>query len=346
VHKAIEYYETALQMAKEAKNRQAEGAWLGNIGSAYFLLGNTSKAVEFYQQALDIDREVGNREGEGSGLTGLGNVCAELGDARKAIEFYAQALVIAREIGDRQGEGVNLSNIASRYFELGENDKSIDFYTQALQNAREIKNKYGEGKRLNGLAGVFIENDDLQNAIKHSQESIQIGQEMSSPEVCMESGSLLTQAYLFQNDLVSARATIVAALQYDVPKINHKATALHGIIALRQGERETAQEAFAKSIAQADEILAKTPEYYSALDAKGLALSGLAIADHGRRTVDRGQSSTVYRQQAIEAFQQARKIAPHAGVVKSVLRLFDELVKCDEKGILKDVRKVAGDIEP
>ena len=35
-----------------------------------------------------------------------------------------------------------------------------------------------------------------------------------------------------------------------------------------------------------------------------------------------------------------RKIAPHAGVVKSVLRLFDELVKCDEEGVLKGVREV------
>ena len=69
--------------------------------------------------------------------------------------------------------------------------------------------------------------------------------------------------------------TIEAVLQYDVPQNNHDATALHGIIALRQGERETAQEAFTKSIAQADEILAKTPDYYSALDAKGLAICAL-----------------------------------------------------------------------
>jgi len=48
---------------------------------------------------------------------------------------------------------------------------------------------------------------------------------------------------------------------------------------LRQGERETAQEAFTKSIAQADEILAKTPDYYSALDAKGLSICGLLICD-------------------------------------------------------------------
>ncbi len=41
---------------------------------------------------------------------------------------------------------------------------------------------------------------------------------------------------------------------------------------------------------------------------------------------------------ATETFRAARKIAPHAGAVKSVLRLFDELVKCDEEGLLKDVR--------
>ncbi|MHB8776631.1 MAG: hypothetical protein ACYC6R_02565 [Anaerolineales bacterium] len=33
-------------------------------------------------------------------------------------------------------------------------------------------------------------------------------------------------------------------------------------------------------------------------------------------------------------------IAPHAGVVKSVLRLFDELAKCDEEGVLKNIREV------
>ena len=44
--------------------------------------------------------------------------------------------------------------------------------------------------------------------------------------------------------------------------------------------------------------------------------------------------------EAMETFRRAREIAPHAGVVKSVLRLFDELVKCDEEGVLKGVRKI------
>ena len=111
---------------------------------------------------------------------------------------------------------------------------------------------------------------------------------------------------------------------------------------MRQGERETAQEAFAKSIAQADEILAKTPDYYDALDAKGLALCGLALCAYDRPlTVDDGKTIA----EAVETFRKARKIAPHAGVVKSVLRLFDELVKCDEAGVLKDVRKAVEGVE-
>jgi hypothetical protein len=89
-----------------------------------------------------------------------------------------------------------------------------------------------------------------------------------------------------------------------------------------------------KSIAQADEILAKTPDYYSALDAKGLAMCGLALVKDltGLRDL-LGLAS--------ETFQKARKIAPHAGIVKSVLRLFDELAKCDTEGILKGVRDAA-----
>ena len=48
---------------------------------------------------------------------------------------------------------------------------------------------------------------------------------------------------------------------------------------------------------------------------------------------------------AIETFRKARKIAPHARVVKSVLRLFDEFIQYGEEGILKDVKKVVEGVD-
>ncbi|MBK9927256.1 MAG: TIR domain-containing protein [Anaerolineales bacterium] len=312
IQKTIEFYEKALSIVQEQRDRRNEEVWLSNLGSAYAVLGNIQKAIKLIEQALVIDLEVGDRSGESDDLSKLGNRYSELGDARKAIEYYEQALIINQEIGDRDSESIGRENMGHVWLSIDENQKAKENYQQAIQIANEI----------------------------------------SSPPVQLNARWGFAQTYLFQNDLVSARATIEAALQYDVPQYNHNATALHGIIALRQGEREAAQEAFAKSIEQADEILAKTPDYYDALDAKGLSLAGLTILDlrlpidDGRQTMDdgesdmvNGQSSMVHLQQAIATFRKARKIAPHAGVVKSVLRLFDELAKCEGGEILQDVRK-------
>ena len=129
-----------------------------------------------------------------------------------------------------------------------------------------------------------------------------------------------------------------------MPENNHNASALHGIIASRQGEQgdaSAAQQSFTRAIGQADEILSKTAEYYSALDAKGLAKCGLMVIGNWESDGERNK----LRAEAIDIFKRARKIAPHAGVVKSVLRLFDELVKCDEEGVLKDVRNAVEGVE-
>jgi len=353
--KSILYFEQGIPAAQEAKNRQAEGAFLGNLGSAYYALGDARKAIEFHEQALVIDREIGDRRGEGNALGNLGLAYADLGDVNKAAEFYEQYLAIARKIGDRHSEGSALGNLGNAYANLGDVNKAIEFYEQALVIAREIGDKSGEGIWLGNIAERRIELGEYELAIQFSEQYVNICEEINKP--ASYALGRLAQAYLYNTELMKARDAIEDALQYDVPNNNHNVSALHGIIALRQRERETAQEAFAKSIAQADEILAKTPEYYSALDAKGLALCGLAICDLRLKKdltgltesrpdgKTRGGDLSGLVEQAIETFRKARKIAPHAGVVKSVLRLFDELVKCDEEGLLKDVREVI-DVKP
>ncbi|MDP1544817.1 MAG: tetratricopeptide repeat protein, partial [Anaerolineales bacterium] len=333
---ALHCYNQAYLLAKENNIRQAEGQWIMGVGSCHAMLGNIYKAIEYQEEALVIAREIRNKRDEATVLSNLGNRYADLGNARKAIEFYEQALVINREIGDRYGEGNDLGNLGHRYAELGKTNKAIEYLEQALVIDREIGDRSGESIDLENVGHVYLSLEEYQKAKQNYEQAIQIADEISFPATQQGAREGLAKSYLFQNDLVNARTTIDVALQYDVPQNNHNATALHGIISLRQGERATAQEAFTKSIAQADEILAKTPEYYSALDAKGIALSGLVVS--GKWEVDSERQKAL--DEAIETFRRAREIAPHAGVVKSVLRLFDELVKCDEEGMLKDVREV------
>jgi tetratricopeptide (TPR) repeat protein len=246
-------------------------------------------------------------------------------------------LTLDREIGDRRGEAIDLGNLGRAYADLGETRKAIDFYEQALTLDREFGDRMGEAIDLEDIGYAFFNFEEYEKASENYQKAILFADQISFPKTQQNARLRLAESYLIQNDLSNARDTVEPALQFDVAQNNHNATALHGIIALRQGDVSAARQAFTRAVAQADEILAKTPEYYSALDAKGLALCGLALcADDGQLTIDRGKTIA----EAVETFRKARKIAPHAGVVRSVLRLFDELVKCDEERILKDMRKV------
>ena len=156
VRKSIEYFQKALESARENKNRQGEGAWLGNLGLAYADLGQARKAIEYYEQALLIAREISDRKNEGADLGNLGSAYAALGEARKAIEYYEQALLIAREISDRKNEGNHLGNLGSAYAALGEARKAIEFHEQALLIAREIGDKNTEAKVLMNIGQVYL----------------------------------------------------------------------------------------------------------------------------------------------------------------------------------------------
>lgn len=312
---------------------------LNGLGFSHFCIGKVKESIGFYQKGLDISREVKDRGWENAFLGNLGNAYSVLGDARKAIEVHEQALVIDREIGNREGEGADLGNLGEINLFLGELHKAIELHEQALLILREIGDKIAESVVLENNGHCFLILEDYRKAQENFGRSFEIADNVSHSRMQQKPRWGLAQVYLFQNDLINARNIIEGALQYDVPETNHDASALHGIIALRQGERETAQEAFTKSIVQSDEILAKTPDYYSALDAKGLALCGSAVSREWR--VENSKERDEVIAEAMETFRKAREIAPHAGVVKSVLRLFDELVKCDEEGMLKEVRKAA-----
>ncbi|NUO81775.1 hypothetical protein HUU05_17025, partial [candidate division KSB1 bacterium] len=184
------------------------------------------------------------------------------------------------------------------------------------------------------LGRVHIDQENWQLAIARFNEAIQIADEIGKTQDQNEARQGLALAHLYSDDLSSALQAVKDAAQYDLPQNNHNVLALLGAIALRQADRPAALEAFAAAVQHTEHMLAHSAQNYEALDAKGLAWSGLALCE-GPQHVAAAIAA------AIAAFRAARALNQDAGIVKGVLRLFDELAKADKKGVLKEVRAAA-----
>jgi tetratricopeptide (TPR) repeat protein len=174
----IRWLEAQAKAARLAGNRSGEGAALGNLGGAYYILGEARKAIEFHEQALVVAREVGERRAEGNHLGNLGLACTDLGEARKAIEFYEKALVIFRGIGDRRAEGAALGNLGNAYADLGEARKAIEFYEKALAIDRELGDRRAEEAVLNNLANAYVDLGEARKAIEFYEQLLVIKREV------------------------------------------------------------------------------------------------------------------------------------------------------------------------
>ncbi len=328
VEKAIEYYEKALAIARKIGNRGGEGNHLGNMGNAYSDLGQVEKAIEYYEKALAIAREIGDRRGEGSHLGNLGIAYNNLGQVEKAIEYYEKALAIAREIGDMRGEGIAFGNLGIAYYNLGQVEKAIEYYEKALAIARKIGYRDLEACQLGCLGDALICQNHPEKAMKEYDKAVSIAGETKNQQMQNETRYGQALARLICMDLKETRSSIEAARSYEYPPNDHNVLALSGVIALRMGEIKAAKDALVSAIAKTDEMLAKSKNNFSALYAKGLALSGMALCDGEKRCID----------EAFSTYKAARMINGYAGVVGRARILFDELSKADTQGVLKDVR--------
>jgi tetratricopeptide (TPR) repeat protein len=333
--RAITCYERALHLAREQKDRLGQGVWLGGLGASYFELGPTGQAIDCFEQALAIAREVGNRGGEAVQLTNLGVGYSYLGPSARAIEYYKQALAIDREIEDRPNEAHDLSNLGERYAALGQTAEALECLKDALTIARETGFRLIEAETQTVMGVVYLAQGEWGEATRAFKRAIEIADDTASPED-QQSGRLgLAQTNLYQGEFAAAREMAEAARQYDVPLSNHKTSAVLGVAILRQGDHIAAHKAFATALQQATELLTRSPQYYDALDTRGLARSGLALCENSEHI-----------SAAKEAYKAARTINSDVGVVRDVLQLFDSLAKADTAGILAEVRVQAAGEKP
>jgi CHAT domain-containing protein/Tfp pilus assembly protein PilF len=175
---ALENYQRALPLFREAKDKQGEAETLNNIGVVYDSTGRYALALAQYEASLNLAKEIGDKGVEAKTLGNIGNVYQLMGNYAEALAQYEASLKIERELGSKTGEAETLSNIGVVYQSMGKYALALAQYEASLNLAKEIGDKGVEAKTLGNIGNVYQSTGKYAEALGAFEASLKINQEI------------------------------------------------------------------------------------------------------------------------------------------------------------------------
>lgn len=133
-------YETALELARRGEDRAREWHALVDLGSLW-QSRDMKRAGEYFQRALELARELADSSILGQTLNRVGNWLMNVGRVREALLHHREALALFRERGDRHEVARTLDLLGIASYPLGEVIQGAIYLEQALPILREMDDR-------------------------------------------------------------------------------------------------------------------------------------------------------------------------------------------------------------
>jgi tetratricopeptide (TPR) repeat protein/AAA+ ATPase superfamily predicted ATPase/predicted Ser/Thr protein kinase len=234
--------------------------------SLYFLgltqaeMGRISEALATFNKALEMARRNGDRNHSLKIPNGMGWIYREMGDIDRAIEYNAEGARVSRENQLLEAEinsTINLGYDRTLKRELSHSE---------FNNVEEMLNKddwlrWRFNIRLQaGKTEYFLAHGDVAGAEQCAQGLLQTATTYEANKYIAIAHRLLAEAAAKRGDLDDAQDQLNKALaileRYPTPIVSWKVYAALGRVLLQSGNRQSAQDAFARSRHIVDQIAA------------------------------------------------------------------------------------------
>jgi CHAT domain-containing protein len=167
---SIDRSEAAYQVAKAIDARILELVAQGNLGWAYYKLGDSERALESCHSALKSAIELGDVSDEGNQLTNIGYIHMDRLQLDSAASSFQKALNLAEQIGAKQYIYNALRVLARLSIQTDHLDKAADSAERALSIARHGNNHLDELYPLLVLGQIAARRGDVAGAESRFQE--------------------------------------------------------------------------------------------------------------------------------------------------------------------------------
>lgn len=155
VPEALDNLERALALYRATHDLRDEAYTLTSMGAAYYSVDDYSRARGYFEEAEGKWEECGERSGESANLHNLASTLERMGELQDAIRNYNLALPLHRASGYRMGEANTLTSLGRLHAELGDYSSALAFYRQALPAHQATANRQGEAATLENMSGVY-----------------------------------------------------------------------------------------------------------------------------------------------------------------------------------------------
>jgi len=324
----------AVKRAEKLRDGQNLVRLRNELGSVQFENGEVTRAAQSYEEGRKRARKQQMKLEEAKAHDGLMLCLAEMGMFRQAMGHHKDACEALNGLDDKDSKSLRaelLLNVGWIHSQLGRNVDALDLLRKGRKLARELHEELLEGLILNSEAQVLIDGHPAQ-AIEPAAEAVSIGARTRNPNLSRDANTSLALAHLCAGNLDAASEAADAASKYRQSRRALGAFALQGITAYRKGDLEKARLAFLEAHWQAEALRRHERRNYQVLDLDGLAQCGLALCGDRDGFDD-----------AVRAYNAARRITKEEGVVRRALRLLDELGGHDPEDLGSVRRAAIGD---
>lgn len=178
--KSIEYFQKALDAAKEIKSQAHELKCL-RLMSRNYLIPPSQEYLDLNAQALEIAQNLNHKTESMKTLNSIAGYHTQQNNYAYALTNYFEALKIARDLNLKNKIQLYSFNLANIYLKFGDFQKSSEYLSEALSAAKEVKDNLKTATILNSMgllyekkAGISKNERDYYKALEYLKESLNL----------------------------------------------------------------------------------------------------------------------------------------------------------------------------
>lgn len=197
---ALEYYETAYNLALAINDSKNVARCLDGKASLYESQKQYDKALDFYKQSYEIAKQAGFKDWYAPVTFSIANVLSLQGKTTEAIAGLQESIQLSEETNNLNNKATCCQALATIYYAKNEPRKAFEYIEQAMDLFTQTgaKSSFSYARIL--MSYIMMQDKQWDLAIGTAQESFEAGKEAKDTKLQKDAAEALYNIYNYKGD--------------------------------------------------------------------------------------------------------------------------------------------------